>query len=164
MNKQAYDLIDTGNGTTIKRWKKRPKKDKFPRNRSCPKCGQTKPIADYLTANGDKMYSRCHPCRTKDQREQRAKARHKRLSTRNVKSMLLQQYGSKCERCGYNEFESALDFHHKNPRDKDSSVSRLISIYAKHQTENNTDQLQAEISKCIILCANCHRALHAKDW
>lgn len=58
-----------------------------------------------------------------------------------------------CVKCGFNTHPSALDFHHPN-KDKDFSVS---SKYG--QTSINT--LTEEIKKCIVLCANCHRLVHA---
>jgi hypothetical protein len=46
-----------------------------------------------------------------------------------------------------------LDFHHLDSSLKDTEISRMIW---KSQSE-----LDAEISKCCILCSNCHRKLHA---
>lgn len=40
-----------------------------------------------------------------------------------------------------------LDFHHTNPQNKKKSVSCLVSKTA----------MEAEIAKCVLLCANCHR-------
>ncbi len=55
-----------------------------------------------------------------------------------------------CQICGYNKCLAALDFHHVG--DKDNDVSELYSgAYTI-----------AEINKCIVLCANCHREIHAK--
>jgi len=61
----------------------------------------------------------------------------------------------KCSVCGYNKCENALDFHHTDPLKKEKTVSRLISLIS------NWDKVKIEIDKCIILCANCHRELHA---
>lgn len=59
----------------------------------------------------------------------------------------------KCEICGESASE-CLDFHHRNPSEKDNSISRL-AVFKKH------DKFYAEIKKCICLCANCHRKIHA---
>ena len=46
----------------------------------------------------------------------------------------------------------ALDLHHINDN-KDADPSSLIS--------GSTLKLKIEIRKCIVLCANCHRKVHA---
>ena len=60
----------------------------------------------------------------------------------------------KCEKCGYNEYPVALDFHHIDPATKDDKVSRWVSNSYK------LDKTLAEMQKCICLCANCHRVFH----
>lgn len=57
-----------------------------------------------------------------------------------------------CLRCGESD-ASCLDFHHV--ADKSFSISRRNSSDAS---------LSAEISKCVVLCSNCHRKLHAELW
>lgn len=46
-----------------------------------------------------------------------------------------------------------LDFHHVDPTVKEKPVARCLS----------TGDLLLEASKCIILCANCHRLYHNGD-
>jgi len=58
-----------------------------------------------------------------------------------------------CAICGYNKCDAALDFHHVNPEDK------KFEIIADSITNKN---FIAELNKCILLCANCHREKHAK--
>lgn len=49
-----------------------------------------------------------------------------------------------------------LQFHHRNPDDKNNNVSALtLSGCGKKR-------LLEEIKKCDILCANCHLKLHAE--
>jgi len=59
----------------------------------------------------------------------------------------------KCIECGEDN-GACLDFHHINPKEKTGLVSKLR--YFKNK-------IQEEIEKCIVLCANCHRKLHAKE-
>src|SRR5690606_10576655 len=55
-----------------------------------------------------------------------------------------------CARCGYREHAAALDFDHKDPNKKKFNIStRYI-----HATDSD---LMAELNKCEVLCANCHR-------
>jgi hypothetical protein len=55
-----------------------------------------------------------------------------------------------CQVCGYNANPVAMDFHHTGEKVK-------IVAVLKHGT---MEKLMAEISKCEVLCANCHRILH----
>jgi len=50
---------------------------------------------------------------------------------------------------------AALDFHHTDPRSKHDSVGRLVSDGC------SVRELLHEIARCEVLCANCHRRLHA---
>lgn len=56
----------------------------------------------------------------------------------------------KCLFCDENEFV-CLDFHHIDKTTKEVDVSQARSI--REVTE--------EIKKCIVVCSNCHRKLHA---
>ena len=73
---------------------------------------------------------------------------------RHEKSVeLLRIAGGCCVRCGYNECDAALDFHHINPRTKQFNVKTGLT--------RSMASLKSEIAKCVLLCANCHRLVHA---
>lgn len=73
---------------------------------------------------------------------------------REGKAWLLERRKTlKCERCG-EDHVATLDFHHRDPQEKDIEVAT-----AAHQGWS-IDRLEAEIAKCEVLCANCHRKLH----
>lgn len=61
----------------------------------------------------------------------------------------------KCEICGYNKHPSALEFHHRNPDNKIKNISKMMN-----QNSSKIDIIK-EISKCMVLCANCHAIIHA---
>lgn len=65
---------------------------------------------------------------------------------------IMPQYN--CVRCGEND-PTCLDFHHINPKTKDSTISRMLCNNHTKETILN------EITKCIVFCANCHRKFHA---
>jgi ribosomal protein L24E len=67
---------------------------------------------------------------------------------------LIELFGGKCEKCGYDKNISAFDFHHKNPYDKSFEV-KVQNIKSK-----TDDEILNEALKCILLCSNCHRELH----
>ena len=55
--------------------------------------------------------------------------------------------------CGYDRCERALEFHHRDENEKEFGISdqgRTISFERK----------VAEVKKCIMVCANCHREIH----
>ena len=66
--------------------------------------------------------------------------------------------GGKCEKCGYNKNIAVLEFHHRNPDEKE------FQIDMRHFSNNSLEKLQLELDKCILLCANCHRELHDNMW
>jgi len=61
-----------------------------------------------------------------------------------------------CVVCGESRPE-CLDFHHPDPNEKE-----LYSMaYAVNSVHIN--RLMKEVSKCEVLCANCHRVFHAEE-
>jgi hypothetical protein len=62
--------------------------------------------------------------------------------------------GKKCAVCGNNsEFPCCYDFHHKVGV-KSEEISRMIARKTSLDTE-----LKAELDKCAVVCANCHRQI-----
>lgn len=63
--------------------------------------------------------------------------------------------GGACQICGYNKCLAALDFHHKNPAEKNGYGTGALKA---HWTfEKN----KPELDKCILVCVRCHREIHA---
>lgn len=65
--------------------------------------------------------------------------------------------GGACEICGYCKNIAALEFHHKNPEEKKFNVDM------RKFSNMTLEKLEAELEKCILVCANCHRELHNKS-
>jgi hypothetical protein len=58
-----------------------------------------------------------------------------------------------CERCGEDAPE-CLHFHHRDPAEKDLELSNAVAWgWSKARILN-------EVSKCRVLCANCHLKHH----
>lgn len=58
-----------------------------------------------------------------------------------------------CEKCS-EEHISCIDFHHINPEEKEINLGNAIgSGWSK-------ERILKEVSKCVVVCANCHRKLH----
>ena len=73
-----------------------------------------------------------------------------------IKEKLVEYKGGKCELCGYNKCLNALDFHHKNPVEKEFALN--TANYNK-----SLDTLKKEVDKCILVCSNCHREIHFNE-
>ena len=87
-----------------------------------------------------------------DRREELIKAVAKRR--RKIKSMAIEYKGSKCQICGYSKYQGAFDLHHLDPKAKD------FGIGDKGYTRS-WEKVKAELDKCILVCATCHREIEA---
>lgn len=65
--------------------------------------------------------------------------------------------GGKCSICGYSNNISALEFHHINPDTKE------FNIDARKFANTSPEKLKEEISKCLLVCSNCHKEIHNPD-
>ena len=74
-----------------------------------------------------------------------------RVWRKRTKKKLIEYKGGKCELCGYNKCDSALQFHHKDPTEKDFSISGKSLSF---------DRLKEEVDKCMLVCSNCHAEIH----
>jgi hypothetical protein len=68
--------------------------------------------------------------------------------------MVIELKGGKCMICGYNKTNAALDFHHIDGKIKEFGISldRITRSWQK---------VTKELEKCVLVCANCHREIHA---
>jgi uncharacterized protein YbjQ (UPF0145 family) len=73
---------------------------------------------------------------------------------RRQKERLIEEFGGRCQRCGYNRCIAALEFHHIDPKTKEFGIAQ------KGRT-NSYEKALAEAKKCVLLCANCHREVEA---
>lgn len=71
------------------------------------------------------------------------------------KQRMVQIHGGKCYICSYDKCNSALEFHHLDSNEKDFGVSQ-------HGNTVSFSKMVEECKKCILVCANCHREIHAE--
>ena len=79
--------------------------------------------------------------------------RHRR--TLSNKESIITRMGGKCSNCGYDKCQNALELHHIDPSLKDSKTTKHL------RQITDPVRLESELSKCILLCANCHRETHS---
>ena len=73
---------------------------------------------------------------------------------KRVRQKAIDYKGGMCQLCGYARCKEALEFHHRDGESKDFGVS------SKGYTRS-WERVKQELGKCILVCANCHRELHA---
>lgn len=106
--------------------------------KECKKHGVTEYV---MEARG---YARCRKCRSEAVSKRRKKVKHE----------LVRYKGGECEACGYSTCIDALDFHHKDPTEKDFGISHKgVTL--------SLAKMKKEVDKCSLLCSNCHREVHA---
>ncbi len=86
----------------------------------------------------------------------RAEYMRKAVKKRREKlRMMARDYkGGQCMLCGYKRYPGALDFHHLDSKKKEFGIS-------VRGLTRSWEKIKAEIEKCVLVCANCHREIHA---
>lgn len=90
---------------------------------------------------GDSGKKICGTCRVKIQRFR-------------YKLSLIKYLGGKCIKCGIDD-TCLLDFHHINSKEKLFSLSQGVKSWKR---------MKKEAEKCVLLCSNCHRKEHNKNY
>lgn len=101
----------------------------------------------------DLLCANCHRVRHAILDERRSSDRvveHRRR--RKLKAIAYM--GGKCDGCARVVPAAAFEFHHRDARTKEFGIS---------QTGNprRWEKTVEELAKCVMLCANCHREVHA---
>jgi hypothetical protein len=127
----------------------------------CPNCKISKPLTEFGKHKNryDGLQQYCRPCKNLKSKlfhlADPSKTKIRRVSAkqqiRDEISLFKQSQGC----CMCNETNpSCLDFHHVESEKKEHSISDLLH-------NNSRNKLFLELEKCLIMCANHHRQLHA---
>lgn len=113
------------------------------------------PTLAWREKNKDKLqkYRRVWYCNNKTHAKDKVRERkiNLRLWFNKLKNNL------KCEICEEDHI-ACLEFHHLNPKSKEINISKVIcSGWSK-------EKILAEMEKCKVYCANCHRKYHYNDF
>jgi len=68
------------------------------------------------------------------------------------KKLLVEHFGNQCLDCKKTFPQYVYEFHHLDPSKKDVNPSGALV-----RSEKN---MWAELSKCVMLCSNCHKIRH----
>lgn len=71
-----------------------------------------------------------------------------------LKKKAVSYLGEKCSLCGYDTCIDALEFHHIDPTQKDFGISYK-------GITRSWEKIKDELDKCILVCLNCHKEIHA---
>lgn len=125
--------------------------------KTCSRCGKDRELTEFRknSKRPDGLAVWCRPCFAEYERERyqngdrERKERNRAKSVQTNKEKLWAYLSTNpCVDCG-NSDPRVLEFDHKDEATKSYNVSEMFMLgWAK---------IQAEIEKCVVRCANCHR-------
>lgn len=127
----------------------------------CSKCGIEKNTSEFRKdkSKPDGVQTFCKVCARDHHRSQysenyseKYKARNLARRNANVERLVAYKNNKSCLVCGEAE-NCCLDFHHLDPSQKDFAIGPNLT--------KKWDRIEAELAKCVVLCSNCHRKVHA---
>ena len=125
----------------------------------CTKCGELKPASEY-NKKKSRLDCYCRECNKIRQREWYSANRTKKVAYSKARMKVIRKKVKvwiesikQCRGCAVCDEGCAacLDFHH--PGEKEFSICQRRDV--------SLARVMSEVAKCILLCANCHRKLHA---
>lgn len=119
--------------------------------KKCSTCQETKPLAEFHSTGYNRPKK--DGTRTKVYKPDCKDCANAKWKQRFYDKLERAGVVWKCQECGYDRCVAAIEFHHLDPNEKDFVIA--------HAWTASFDRILAEISKCAILCANCHREVHA---
>jgi L-lysine 2,3-aminomutase len=113
--------------------------DEKSRTALCAECG---PVA--IKSKGAVQWQ----CANKRRAERKVHRRKQKQDSQGILQLYKLIIG--CQDCGYGEHAEALDFDHRPNEDKLFTISG-------HKHRYSWAAIIAEVEKCDVVCANCHR-------
>ena len=137
-------------------------------SKRCCTCHKLRPLTDFnvRSAAADGLQARCRDCSRQWYLANRDAHRAKvRLRSTAVKKEYKRRIGEHllahpCVDCGESDIR-VLEFDHREDEEKLADVSLLFGEFAPWA------RIEAEIAKCDVRCANCHRrvtAIRGRHW
>ena len=129
----------------------------------CSKCSRALPIDQFAWKSKSKgvRQSRCKQCYSAYNRAYYANGENEKQKKRTIdyarslRDRFREWKSTQCCRvCGESATE-CLDLHHTDPSQKDDEIAKIIS------NTGSWKRIEAEIEKCVVVYANCHRKIHS---
>ncbi len=127
--------------------------------KKCNRCSEIKPISEYHLNKQCRLgvVGTCKLCNKQrldkyysENRSVRQKSANKRNQER--KDEAVKHFGGVCFDCKQLFPNCVFQFHHLDPTKEDVNPSYAIS--------SSPQRMWEELSKCVMLCANCHLIRH----
>lgn len=128
----------------------------------CSKCKQEKPVSEFRWKNKSLglLHSQCKQCQREAEKIHYAMSKERQESIlktaqfQKERNLLIVEQAKKCgcQKCK-EQRPYLMEFHHIDPENKVDCIAHMIKSASK-------EKLEAELAKCIVLCANCHREFH----
>jgi len=123
----------------------------------CSKCKESKKVAEF-SPRGDGYQSWCRACNRARYHENKEYGKKVRASVNEARRI---RYAERlaltdelkdvpCADCGVRFPSVCMDFDHRDPNTKEFNISRSLA-------HRSWESILAEIAKCDVVCANCHR-------
>lgn len=134
-------------------------------NKKCTKCFKEKSFSDFhkRSSSKDSLQSLCKECSIKlnkyrykkKTKEEKQKVVNSSKRKREELVTIVNNF-KKLNRCCFcdEKHVCCLDYHHLDPNNKEFEIGYLARA-------KSVNKIIDEIKKCVIVCANCHRKLHA---
>lgn len=123
----------------------------------CTTCNKNKKDSEF-NKKGTSFQAKCKQCNS-DYLKEHYKASPDYYLKKNQKRkaetrLFITSLRLKCSKCP-EDHPSCLDFHHLG--DKELNIAEMANQGASKQ------RILKEVSKCVVLCSNCHRKLHYEE-
>ena len=108
---------------------------------------------EFETNSRSRIY--CYSCSGDSTRlDNKTRKHQKTILRRSMKLQAIKLLGGRCSICGYDKCIDALEFHHKNPEEKEFKLGSGNTMSWK--------EYKLEALKCKLVCSNCHKEIHSK--
>ena len=128
--------------------------------KTCTKCGVEKTEGEFhWKKKGVCRHTKCKECANALARKWSRENGSRRQGTRRWRTMRNRRtlyewlFNQECVECGESD-PVVLELHHRDPSEKSAAISTMAS------SGTSIDVMFAEIKKCDVVCANCHRKRH----
>ena len=122
--------------------------------KTCKTCKESKKESLFPTnGNGYRTVCKCcYAAKARAKYQNNPTQQEKQRKRRKERKEFINSLKTPCILCHEHD-PVVIDFHHVDPSNKIKNVTDLRNC--KNET------IIAEVSKCVCLCANCHRRVHA---
>ncbi len=129
--------------------------------KECKSCFEIKDDADFTKDKNrpDGLYLYCKMCKREKDKERytgetvsKNRERVRVRAQKHYDKIVEIKSSTGCLICSERE-PCCLEFHHLDPNEKEFEVAKNPS--------RSWENIESEMKKCIVVCSNCHRKIHA---